>query len=58
MAYEAGKKRLQYRCKKCGLVSPHTGKCFRCGSLEKIRVAVPEIVPKRNKGQSININIL
>lgn len=54
MNYQAGAERLQFRCIKCGLISPHEGKCFRCGS-QKQRERVPEIVKMRNKGQSISV---
>lgn len=57
MKYEEGPKKLQYRCTKCGLVSPHDSKCFKCGCVKKEKVVVPEIVPKRNKGQGINLTI-
>lgn len=57
MKYEEGAKKLQFRCRKCGTVSPHDHRCFRCGSTEKEKVVVAEIVPKRNKGQGINISV-
>lgn len=57
MRYEAGENRLQYRCKNCGLVSPHNKPCFRCGCVEKLRSIVPEIVRKAGKGQGINIGV-
>lgn len=57
MKYEAGAAKVQYRCNRCGTVSPHDGKCFMCSCTIKTKVVVPEIIPKRNKGQGININI-
>lgn len=57
MKYIAGDKKIQYRCNKCKVVSPHNNKCFRCGSTDKTREVVPEIIVKRNKGQSINIKM-
>lgn len=57
MSYEAGKNQLQYRCQKCGLVSPHAEPCFKCGSIDKKKEIVPIIVVSRPKGMSISIKM-
>ena len=57
MSNQIGENSIQYKCKRCMLISPHQEKCFRCGGLEKVRVVVPEIVKKTNKGQGVNISI-
>jgi hypothetical protein len=57
MAHQIGENQIQYKCKKCMLISPHQERCFRCGSLEKTKVVVPEIIKKTNKGQGVAISI-
>lgn len=57
MSYQAGKNTWQYRCKNCKTVSPHDKRCFVCGSEDKEKEMVPTIVPKRDKGMSINIKM-
>jgi len=39
-----------FKCKHCGVVSPHEDPCFRCGSKEKERVQLPDF-PNTKKGR-------
>lgn len=57
MSYQAGQNKMQYRCVQCGVVSPHAGECFCCGSSNKRKEVIPEIVRKIPKGQKINISV-
>lgn len=56
MSYEPGANKVQYRCVKCGLVSPHNDSCFRCGGGKK-KELVPMIAVKKAKGQGISVRV-
>jgi len=44
---------VAYKCKKCGVVSPHKKRCFRCGCTEKDIVRIPNKKKKDKVGNYI-----